>query len=305
MRKTPPVLGNPVDFIMNFELHKQGEADIESQYLTLSDSLIQPIKCPSDKEDDCWGGMDRKEIHSGKEDDPKFVAVDSPYTTDFGKHTGLVFLVQQFKPYCAYFYAGGERVRLVMLFDDALRVEIGKDGRVSHWSSYSPQDTEYYKRLSSDELPEKWNKEQAYKYISKSEFYYLQRCFFQYIFDFATPFDCLLIIVTIQLMMFIIIHKIYRFPYFWPFSVLCMFLLLVTTTLSIYVKSSSITYRLLSLFISLVGYSYYVDSLFNRAMRAVFFISFSIQLLKLRFDERISAIAVLYSVISFVAAHFI
>lgn len=79
--------------------------------------------------------MNRKEIHSELEEKPLMVTIEQLDKAEFRNHTGLVFLIKNSSPYCAYLFIGGQPIRLVMLFDNGLRVEIGNDWSVSYFSA--------------------------------------------------------------------------------------------------------------------------------------------------------------------------
>ena len=285
-------------FVMTTESSNQGKTGIKYEPLENGFQVVQPVNCTSNSPDDWWGGMNRKEIHSELEEKPLMVAVEQLDKAKYGNHTGLVFLIKNKSPYCAYLFIGGQPIRLVMLFDNGLRVEIGNDWSVSYFSAYSPSDKECFRRMSSENLNKNYVMDQNTLYYRKRKVYYLSQCFIHYLFDFATPCDYVFMIITLLLTLFFIIHKICRFTCFWLFSVICMILLSITITRVYWSAFSFITYFLLSLLLIIVGYFYYTDSLFFRAIRVVFLFFLVILLLLLKYDERLSPLGVLYSIIS-------
>ena len=277
-------------FVMTTESSNQGKTGIKYEPLENGFQVVQPVNCTSNSPDDWWGGMNRKEIYSGQEKKPLMVAVEQLDKAEFRNHTGLVFLIKNHKPYCAYLFIGGRPIRLVMLFDDGLRVDIGNDWSVSNWSPFIDSEKQCFKSVPFDSLNEDYGVYQTNHYYRKRKPYYFKQCFIHYLFDFATPCDYVFMIITLLLTLFFIIHKICRFTCFWLFSVICMILLLVYTALIIYGNRSFITYFLLSLIILPISYFYYTDSLFYNAIRGGVYFFLVILLLLLCLDERLSAI---------------
>ena len=255
-----------------------------------------PIQSYSYEPDIWWGGMDRY-VYLGMEDYPEYVDI-TKLTRELKDHTGLVFVTKEFKPYYACLYINGRFSRIVMLFYEGLRVEIGKDGRVSGYYTYLPSITEFFKRATLEQLPVDFVKEQRGNFYARSELFYLQQCLIHYLFDLSDPYDYFSIVITLLAAVCFLIHYIFAFTCYWEISVVCLLITLFYLYKCTLSQPVSITYSFLSIIMSLIGYSYYTDSPMFRFFRLLFLSIYVAMIIITTFDERIKAMAILYNIYS-------
>ena len=207
------------------------------------------IDCDSNDPDDWWGGMNRSKYWIKHENKP--LCVNEAKNVVYGRHTGLVFVLNDNGPIRADLYVNGELLDTVIKYKtdentkDIRRYEGGKDDKKKIGPFvFLPTQRFCFGRRERD--------------LDREEREFIEGCWLSVIRD---PWLLTFFIITILLLACFVFLLWFDLPYSEVFSIICLLFSLVLSVVFFMSKKWQIPIIVFYMITLLIGHYYSVNSL--------------------------------------------
>lgn len=208
------------------------------------------IDCDSNDPDDWWGGMNRSKYWLKHENKPLCVHEEAKNVV-YGRHTGLVFVLNNNGPIRADLYVNGELLDTVIEYKtdentkDIRRYEGGKDDKKKNGPFvFLPTQRFCFGRRERD--------------MHREEREFIEGCWLSVIRD---PWLLTFFIITILLLACFVFLLCFDLPYSEVFSIICLLFSLVLSVVFFMSKKWQIPIIVFYMITLLIGHYYSVNSL--------------------------------------------